>query len=162
MQKVESRKQTEKNDFRIPTFGNFKVDQGHGKFNNNIDMEKLTPSNQAISGCSNKELKEITGLITRQLGKIQNGENSKDRAISRKCTSDSLSMDKAEGILKQTDKLLHFKPRKNHANTFGDLQKTNIVRLQVRPDSLVDCTVFAGSALDVDKGNSSFHLKEFA
>ncbi|OIT08764.1 PREDICTED: protein EARLY FLOWERING 3-like [Nicotiana attenuata] len=150
LQKVESRKQTEKNDFRIPTFGNFKAGQGHGKFYNNLDMEKLTPSNQAISGCSNKEFKEITGLITRQLGKIQNGENSKDHAISRKCTSDSLSTDKAEGSLKQTDKLLHFKPRKNHANTFGELQMTNIVRLQFRPDSRVDCTVFAGSAMDVD------------
>ncbi|XP_009594920.1 protein EARLY FLOWERING 3-like isoform X1 [Nicotiana tomentosiformis] len=149
LQKVKSRKQTEKNDFRIPTFG-IKVDQGHVKSYNILDMEKLSPSNQAISGCSNKESKEITCLITRQLGKIQHGENSKAGAISRKSTSDSLSLDKAEGILKQTDKLLHFKPRKNHANTFGELQTTNIVRLQFRPDSRGDCTVFSGSAVDVD------------
>ncbi|XP_059314571.1 protein HEADING DATE 3B-like isoform X1 [Lycium ferocissimum] len=101
LREVKSKKQTEKEDFRVPTFGNSKVDQGHGKFYNNMDMEKLAPFNQSFSGCSNKELKEITGLITRQHGKSQNGE-------------------------------------------------TNIVRLEFRSDSQVDCTVFSGSVMDVD------------
>ncbi|KAJ8552121.1 hypothetical protein K7X08_028564 [Anisodus acutangulus] len=135
LREVKSRKQTEKEDFRVPTFGNSKVDQ-------------------AFSGCSNKELKEITGLITRQYGKSRNIENSKERAVSIehycKGTPDTLSEDKREGTLKRTDKLLHFERRENLVNTFGESHKTNIVRLKFRSDSQVDCTVFSGSVMDVD------------
>ncbi|MCD7469504.1 hypothetical protein HAX54_008604 [Datura stramonium] len=153
LREVKSKKQTEKEDFRVPTFGNSKGDQGHGKSYNNLDMENLT-SNQAFSGLSNKDLKEIRGLIMRQHGKSQNRDKSKEHAVSTedysKGTSGSLSMDKREGTLKQTDQLLHFKPRENLVNTFGESHKTNIVRLEFRSDSQVDCTVFSESAIDVD------------
>ncbi|XP_006340248.1 protein EARLY FLOWERING 3-like [Solanum tuberosum] len=101
LREVKSKRQTQKEDFRVPTFG-----------------------------------------------------NSKEHAVSRedyfKGTSDSLSIDKRDGTLKRTDQLSHFKPRENLVNTFGESHKTNIVQLEFRSDSQVDCTVFSGSVIDVD------------
>ncbi|KAH0777169.1 hypothetical protein KY290_008580 [Solanum tuberosum] len=101
LREVKSKRHTQKEDFRVPTFG-----------------------------------------------------NSKERAVSTadysKGTSDSLSIDKRDGTLKRTDQLSHFKPRENLVNTFGESHKTNIVQLEFRSDSQVDCTVFSGSVIDVD------------
>lgn len=86
--------------------------------------------------------------------------NSKERAVSTddysKGTSDSLSMDKREGTLKRSDQLSHYKPRENLVNTLGESHKTNIVQLEFRSDSQVDCTVLPGSVIDVDDGNFLF------
>ncbi|KAI3468154.1 hypothetical protein Pfo_024817 [Paulownia fortunei] len=137
---VEQRKNLDEDDYRVPIFIHSIPSKKSDTYSNDMDREKLSPSNPPYFHHSLKFQKaKETGMLEhskRQEGINKNGENLKEFVAGWvKATSNSSSIVKTEGLKKQTVSSLSHEPGDNPANCSDRLRIDDSVRPELCAES---------------------------
>ncbi|KAI3454117.1 hypothetical protein Pfo_010780 [Paulownia fortunei] len=167
---VEQGKKLDEDDFRVPIFVDSVPSQECGEYTNDPDREKLSSN----PSCFNHPLKfrkaKKMGILEsslRQEGESQKEENSKGFATDRiTAISNSSTIEKAEGLNKQTDSSVCHGPRGSPASSIDRLNTNDSVEPELCAESQPASKRCSASVLEeniaaLGKRNSSTSVRAF-